>query len=266
MDTCQYVHYEIDRSSYKSPLGTTTVQKESSNEASNHTTKSVTHGQWIQCDIRLLDLSILGKYSIVMIDPPWDIHMELTYGTLNDDEIQLLNIQCLQDDGYMFLWVTGRAMEKGRECIQHWGYRIVQEIVWIKTNQLQRIIRTGRTGHWLNHSKEHCLVAVKGFPSANTCIDCDVIVSEVRETSRKPDELYDMIERLSPNTRKVELFGRQHNVRPGWLTLGNQLDGTFLYDHDLQDRLGQWEASPEKAKRVSDLETQKRRRADHGLL
>lgn len=25
----------------------------------------------------------------------------------------------------------------------------IEEIVWVKTNQLQRIIRTGRTGHWI---------------------------------------------------------------------------------------------------------------------
>lgn len=37
-------------------------------------------------------------------------------------------------------------------------YERVDEIIWVKTNQLQRIIRTGRTGHWLNHGKEHCLV------------------------------------------------------------------------------------------------------------
>lgn len=38
------------------------------------------------------------------------------------------------------------------------SYEQVDEIIWVKTNQLQRIIRTGRTGHWLNHGKEHCLV------------------------------------------------------------------------------------------------------------
>jgi len=83
---------------------------------------------------------------------------------------------------------------------------------------LQRIIRTGRTGHWLNHGKEHCLVGVKGKPENgyNRGIDCDVIVSEVRATSHKPDEVYELIERLSPGTRKVELFGRPHNVRPNW--------------------------------------------------
>ena len=89
----------------------------------------------------------------------------------------------LQDDGVLFLWVTGRAMELGRECLEIWGYRFVQELLWVKTNQLQRIIRTGRTGHWINHSKEHCLIGVKGDldDRFNQNLDCDVICAEVRE-------------------------------------------------------------------------------------
>lgn len=59
-------------------------------------------------------------------------------------------------------------------------------------------------------------------------IGADVIVSEVRDTSRKPDELYGIIERLCPGGRKVELFGRKHNTRRGWLTLGNQLKGNCV--------------------------------------
>ena len=47
-----------------------------------------------------------------MADPPWDIHMELPYGTLTDDEMRKLNIPALQDDGYVFLWVTGRYVAK----------------------------------------------------------------------------------------------------------------------------------------------------------
>lgn len=73
--------------------------------------------------------------------------------------------------------------------LETWGYKRVEEIIWVKTNQLQRIIRTGRTGHWLNHSKEHCLVGIKGSPLVNRNIDTDVLVAEVRETSRKPDEV-----------------------------------------------------------------------------
>ena len=46
--------------------------------------------QWVQCDLRSLDLSVLGKFSVVMADPPWDIHMELPYGTMSDDEMRKL--------------------------------------------------------------------------------------------------------------------------------------------------------------------------------
>lgn len=58
-------------------------------------------------------------------------------------------------------------------------------------------------------------------------VDCDVVMAEVRETSRKPDEMYPLLERLSPGTRKLEIFARPHNVRPGWVSIGNQL-GAFV--------------------------------------
>lgn len=173
--------------------------------------------------------------------------MQLPYGTMTDDEMRAMPIPALQDEGMLFLWVTGRAMEVGRECMRVWGYTRVDEVVWVKTNQLQRVIRTGRTGHWLNHTKEHMLVGVKTvtdehgnlkFPSwVNRGLDTDVIVSEVRETSRKPDEVYGLIERMCPGGRKIEIFGRKHNTRPGWLTLGNQLGGDQIYEEDLATRI-----------------------------
>ncbi len=41
-------------------------------------------------------------------------------------------------------------MELGRECLELWGYKRVDELIWVKTNQLQQLIRTGRTvsGYW----------------------------------------------------------------------------------------------------------------------
>lgn len=53
-------------------------------------------------------MSTLGKCAVVMADPPWDIHMELPYGTMQDDEMRKLDVPVLQDDGFIFLWVTGR--------------------------------------------------------------------------------------------------------------------------------------------------------------
>ncbi len=55
-----------------------------------------TISQWDQCDLRNLDLSVLGKFAVLMADPPWDIHMELPYGTMSDDEMRRLPIPSLQ--------------------------------------------------------------------------------------------------------------------------------------------------------------------------
>ncbi|BHF82085.1 N6-adenosine-methyltransferase subunit mettl3 [Sparganum proliferum] len=277
VETCKYVHYEIDPADLTTDeavaaagaynrgqlcpqtLGSSKRQTDQASENKSTAADDGSAGsksivprcapvttagdvpmyapQWINCDIRQIDMTILGKFAVIMADPPWDIHMELPYGTMSDDEMRRMDIPCLQDDGYIFLWVTGRAMELGRECLSLWGYERCDEIIWVKTNQLQRLIRTGRTGHWLNHGKEHCLVGVKGNPQCmNKGLDCDVIVSEVRETSRKPDEIYGIIERLSPGTRKIELFGRPHNLQANWITLGNQLDGTYLIDPAVVDR------------------------------
>ena len=236
MEYCKFVHYKIDEID---EIGNASIHlnisknKMNSNLQTNHS--NVPNQMWINCDLRHFDFTILGKVGVVMLDPPWDIHMNLPYGTLKDKEMKNLRVDLLQDDGMCFLWVTGRAMELGRECLEIWGYRRVEEIVWIKTNQLQRIIRTGRTGHWLNHSKEHCLVGIKGNPKINKCIDCDIIVSEVRETSRKPDEVYSLIERMFPDSKKVELFARPHNRRQGWISLGNQLPGIYLEDQEIQN-------------------------------
>jgi mRNA (2'-O-methyladenosine-N6-)-methyltransferase len=227
MEICRFVHYKIEESEDK-PSST----KELVLNGDSHTLPS----QWVSCDIRYFDSSILGKFDVIMADPPWDIHMDLPYGTLSDDEMKNLPIKNLQDDGVLFLWVTGRATELARECLEIWGYERKEELVWIKTNQLQRLIRTGRTGHWLNHSKEHCLIGIKGNPVINRNVDCDVLVSEVRETSRKPDEIYELIERMKPGGRKLELFARAHNRRKGWISLGNQLPGIYFVEEDMIKR------------------------------
>lgn len=80
-------------------------------------------------------------------------------------------------------------------------------------------------------------MGMKGNPPVNRGLDCDVIVAEVRATSHKPDEIYGIIERLSPGTRKIELFGRPHNIQPNWITLGNQLGGTHLAEDDIRKRI-----------------------------
>ncbi|KOB68573.1 Inducer of meiosis 4 [Operophtera brumata] len=61
-----------------------------------------------------------------MAAPPWDIHMELPYGTMSDDEMRCLGVPQLQDSGLIFLWVTGRwvlqacsSCDNGGHVVEH---------------------------------------------------------------------------------------------------------------------------------------------------
>lgn len=235
MHTCKYVHYKPDpEPDVPGQPGAAEVARLRASVPKY--LQALQDPQWINCDVRRFDMTVLGKFGVIMADPPWEIHQDLPYGTMKDDEMVNLNVGCLQDEGVIFVWVTGRAMELARECLAKWGYKRVDELIWVKTNQLQRLIRTGRTGHWLNHSKEHCLVGIKGNPQLNRYVDTDVVVAEVRETSRKPDEMYSLLERLSPGTRKLEIFARSHNCKPGWVGLGNQLRTVNIIEPEVRQR------------------------------
>ena len=220
------------------PKTTFPIAEYSLGECFTETFREITPPQWISCDVRLLPFRVLGKFAAIISDPAWDIHMSLPYSTCKDDELLNLPMCELQDEGIIMLWVTGRSIEIGRRALTKWGYTVSNEMIWIKLNQLKRTIVTGRTGHWLNHSKEHLLVGLKGNPSwLNYKIDTDVVASNTRETSRKPDELYEIIERMvGKHARKLEIFGRMHNTRPGWLTIGSQLQGVSLSEPEVIQR------------------------------
>jgi mRNA (2'-O-methyladenosine-N6-)-methyltransferase len=68
------------------------------------------------------DLSVLDQdYNVLVVDPPWDIHMNLPYEKIPDQEVieGLKGIESLQGPGgLIFLWVTDRAIELGIECLE----------------------------------------------------------------------------------------------------------------------------------------------------
>ncbi|KAL6940529.1 hypothetical protein ACO0QE_004433 [Hanseniaspora vineae] len=251
LNTCRYVHYiECSPSLFlkdsfshnKDNLLAAPENPGLFTHGENTKRKNLLPKQWIRCDIRKFDFRILGKFSCVIADPAWNIHMNLPYGTCNDNELLEMPLNLLQDEGIIFLWVTGRSIQLGKESLEKWGYKVINELSWIKVNQLGRTIVTGRTGHWLNHSKEHLLVGIKGSPVwLNKQQDLDLIVSYTRETSRKPDELYGMCERLcGKHARKLEIFGRDHNTRPGWFTIGNQLKDSCVWELDVKTKYEKW--------------------------
>ncbi len=73
--------------------------------------------QWIQCDLSSTDLTPLGKFGVVMLDPPWCPGATGSKGskanTLPDDVIKGLALDRVQDEGLILLWVAGWCVEGG---------------------------------------------------------------------------------------------------------------------------------------------------------
>lgn len=87
-------------------------------------------------------------------------------------------------------------------------------------------------GYYLQHAKETCLVGKKGDPVFKGGVGSDVIYAKRRGQSQKPDEIYELVEMLVPDGKYLgtlkfrltkEIFGRKHNIREGWVTIGNEL-------------------------------------------
>jgi len=68
MDYCKFIHYELE-----------TVDVDKKEGIGNQgETEAVLPAQWVNADIRYFDFRVLGKFEVIMLDPPWDIHMQVS--------------------------------------------------------------------------------------------------------------------------------------------------------------------------------------------
>eukprot|EP00887_Chlorella_sp_A99_P002786 scaffold6.g2786.t1 len=182
------------------------------------------------------------QFDVVMMDPPWQLAtanptrgVALGYSQLTDAHIQQLPVPRLQRDGFLFLWVINAKYQFCLDLFDLWGYELVDEVVWVKMTVNRRLAKSH--GFYLQHAKEVCLVAKKGRdpPGTRRGVLSDVIFSERRGQSQKPEEIYQMVEALVPNgerrgtgaagRRYLEIFGRKNNLRDFWVTVGNEVTG-----------------------------------------
>jgi N6-adenosine-specific RNA methylase IME4 len=80
------------------------------------------------------------------------------------------------------------------------------------------------TGYWVLSRLELIIVGTKGNIPAPAPGEKFPQLFRVKrgDHSKKPDEVYEAIERLFPNLVKLEMFARK--PRPGWLTWGNEAE------------------------------------------
>lgn len=138
--------------------------------------------------------------------------------------MEYLRFDLLQEQGFLFIWVINAKYRFALDMFDAYGYTLVEEIAWVKQTVNGKIAKGH--GFYLQHAKETCLVGVKGdvrnkgFYFNN---GTDVIFSQRRGQSQKPEEVYEIAERLCPGGHYLEIFGRRNNLHDGWVTLGNEL-------------------------------------------
>ena len=88
----------------------------------------------------------------------------------------------------------------------------------ISTDEIESVLRMNN-GFTTRKNSETVWLGRRGKPQILSHGVREVIVSPLREHSRKPDEFYRRVERLCPGPR-VDLFGRQS--RKGWCVWGDQ--------------------------------------------
>lgn len=186
----------------------------------------------------------MTKYGVIYADPPWTFKVysdkgkgrsaEAHYDCMTFDDMVLMGAKLREfaaDDCVLLMWVTDPMLARGISLMSAWGfaYKTVG-FYWAKVNKNDTYQDSNNevsygwfmgTGYWTRANPEQCLLATRGKPKRQNADVRKLIVSPRREHSRKPDEIYDRIERLCAGPY-LELFAR--NRHPGWDAIGDQVD------------------------------------------
>lgn len=169
-------------------------------------------------------LNGIGVFPVIYADPPWEYdfpisdsrRIENQYPTMSLDEIMSLPVKDIAaDDAILFLWVTTPMLEKGLKVLNAWGFDYRTSMVWVKPSI--------GPGQWVRQRHEYLLIGVRGdIPTPKGEDKPDSVIEAPREEhSKKPEIVYDIIERMYPELPKVELFSRRK--RENWAAWGNEI-------------------------------------------
>jgi len=163
-----------------------------------------------------------GPFDIIYADPPWEYEFSLSprgdpkrhYDTMSVDEICALKIPTTKN-AILFLWATNPKLEEALKVIEAWGFQYRTNLVWVKD-------KIG-TGYYFRGQHELLLVAKRGETSVplEELRFSSVLEAPRKRHSEKPDAVYELIERMYPSRKYVELFAR--NARQGWESWGIDL-------------------------------------------
>ncbi len=174
------------------------------------------------------------KYNIIYADPPWkqskggkksvrqnSSGKPLDYQTISLEEIEshLKRATSLAaDNSVLFLWTIDKYLFEAQSIAERLGYKLHARMVWNKVTGIPAAF-TIRYGH------EYLLFMYKGKlpPVAKDERGKihSVFAEKVKKHSQKPEIAYEIIERLYPDFKRLEMYAR--NERDGWDCWGNEV-------------------------------------------
>lgn len=182
------------------------------------------------------------SFDLVLADPPWSFALrsqageeksaQAQYDCMDLEAIKALPVAALcRGDAICVMWTTWPFIEAAPGVLRAWGFNPVTGGAWFKKTKNDK--PAFGTGYIFRSACEPFLVGTMGSPltakNVRNIIETDMnaISAPTREHSRKPDEMYDLCERLCPRAlRAVELFARQRftDGQLLWEAWGNQTD------------------------------------------
>jgi N6-adenosine-specific RNA methylase IME4 len=173
------------------------------------------------------------KFRTILADPPWQFnnrtgkmapeHKRLfRYRSMTFDEIKELPVSMLTDEKcHLYLWVPNALIKEGLEVMERWGFEYKTNLIWYKIRKDGGPDGRG-VGFYFRNVTEMVLFGIRGnnnrtLQPGRTKVN--IISSRKREHSRKPDQIYDIIEQCSTGPF-LELFAR--HPRPGWCQWGDE--------------------------------------------
>lgn len=167
-----------------------------------------------------------SQFRTIIIDPPWPIQKiarevrpnqaAFDYPTMSLEEIAALPLPMLCfDDCHLYLWTTQRFLPSAFEIMSSWGFRYIFTMVWHKPGGYQPFGLP-------QYNCEFVLFGRRGsleFEDTKNFFTC--FAAPRREHSRKPDEFYDVVRRVSPGPR-LDMFSREQ--RDGFDQHGKEIE------------------------------------------
>jgi N6-adenosine-specific RNA methylase IME4 len=138
------------------------------------------------------------------------------------DEIKRLPVNSVSASmAHLYLWCPNALLPDGLSVMTSWGFTYKGNIVWHKVRKDGHSDGRG-VGFYFRNVTELILFGVRGRNARTRDAgrrQVNLVAARKREHSRKPDELYDIVESCSAGPY-LELFAR--GTRDRWVAWGNQ--------------------------------------------